>query len=127
MDSQTGRIQKYYGLTLDIQTTQTATVSPDGNTVAYLGPRLSTGPEDCGEGPCPQYALYLARVPAPHRPRRIVNDTGAAGWSPDGKTLVYVHLGRVDAPDRRHRRRRGRSTPEPHVAVGDSPPAWQPR
>ena len=60
--------------------------------VAYLGPRLSTGPEDCGEGPCPQYALYLARMPAPHRPRRIVNDAGPAGWSPDGKTLAYVHL-----------------------------------
>ena len=94
VDSRTGRIQKYFGLTLDIQTTQTATVSPNGLMVAYLGPRLSTGPEDCGEGPCPQYALYLARVPAPHRPRRIVNDTGAAGWSPDGKTLTYVHLDR---------------------------------
>ncbi len=29
VDAQTGRIQKYYGLTLDIQTTQNATVSPD--------------------------------------------------------------------------------------------------
>ena len=59
VDAQTGRIQKYFGLTLDIQTTQNATVSPNDLMVAYLGPRLSTGPEDCGEGPCPQYALYL--------------------------------------------------------------------
>ena len=126
VDSQTGRIQKYYGLTLDIQTTQTATVSPDGNTVAYLGPRLSTGPEDCGEGRCPQYALYLARVPAPHRPRRVVNDTGAAGWSPDGKTLAYVHLDALTLRTVATGATRTIAT-EPHIAVGDSPPAWQPR
>jgi Tol biopolymer transport system component len=126
VDSQTGRIQKYYGLTLDIQTTQTATVSPDGNTVAYVGPRPSTGPEDCGEGRCPQYALYLARVPAPHRPRRVVNDTGAAGWSPDGKSLAYVHLDALTL--RTVATGATRTIPTgPHIAVGDSPPAWQPR
>ena len=126
MDSQTGRIQKYYGLTLDIQTTQTATVSPDARSVAYLGPRPSTGPEDCGEGRCPQYALYLASVPAPHRPRRLVNDTGAAGWSPDGKTLVYVHLDALTLRTVASGATRTIDT-GPHVAVGDSPPAWQPR
>ena len=126
VDSRTGRIQKYYGLSLDIQTTQTATVSPNGLMVAYLGPRLSTGPEDCGEGPCPQYALYLARLPVPHRPRRIVNDSGAAGWSPDGKSLTYVHL---DALTLRTVASGATTTVNtgPHVAVGDSPPAWQPR
>ena len=121
-----GRIQKYYGLTLDIQTTQTATVSPDGNRVAYLGPRFSTGPEDCGEGPCPQFALFTARVPAPHRPRRIVNDTGAAGWSPDGKTLVYVHLEALTLRTVASGKTRTIDT-KPHLAAGDSPPAWQPR
>ena len=94
--------------------------------VAYLGPRLSTGPEDCGEGPCPQFALYLARVPAPHRPRRIVNDTGAAGWSPDGKTLVYVHLDALTLRTVASGKTRTIETGT-HVAVGDSPPAWQPR
>ena len=126
VDAQTGRIQKYYGLTLDIQTTQNATVSPNGLMVAYLGPRLSTGPDDCGEGPCPQYALYMARMPAPHRPRRIVNDAGAAGWSPDGKTLAYVHLNaltlRIVATGATRTIKTG-----PHPPVGDSPPAWQPR
>lgn len=126
VDSMTGKIQKYFGLTLDIQTTQTATVSPDGRTIAYIGPRPSTGPEDCGEGRCPQYALYLARVPAPHRPRRIVNDTGAAGWSPDGKTLTFVHLKALTLRTVASGATRTIST-APHVAVGDSPPAWQPR
>lgn len=126
VDSRTGAIQKYYGLTLDLQTTQTADVSPNGLMVAYLGPRLSTGPEDCGEGPCPQYGLYLARVPAPHRPRRIVNDTGAAGWSPDSRTLAYVSRGALTLRTVASGATRAIKT-GPHIPVGDSPPAWQPR
>ena len=126
VDSRTGRIQKYYGLTLDIQTTQNATVSPNSTQVAYLGPRVSTGPEDCGEGPCPQFALYLARVPAPHRPRRIVNDSGAAGWSADGKSLAYVHLDKLTLRTMATGATRAIDTGV-HIASGDSPPAWQPR
>lgn len=126
VDSLTGKIQKYLGLTLDIQTTQTATVSPDGRTVAYIGPRPSTGPADCGEGRCPQYALYTAGVPVPHRPRRLVNDTGPAGWSPDGRTLVYVHRGALTLRTVGSGATRTIAT-EPHIAAGDSPPAWQPR
>jgi Tol biopolymer transport system component len=126
VDSLTGKIQKYFGLTLDIQTTQSATVSPDARSVAYVGPRPSTGPEDCGEGRCPQYALYLARVPAPHRPRRLVNDTGPAGWSPDGKTLAYVHLGALTFQTVATGATRTIET-KPHIVTGDSPPAWQPR
>jgi dipeptidyl aminopeptidase/acylaminoacyl peptidase len=126
VDSLTGKIQRYFGLTLDIQTTQTATVSPDIRSVAYIGPRQSTGAEDCGEGRCPQYALYLARVPAPHRPRRLVNDTGPAGWSPDGTILAYAHLDALTLRTVATGATRTIAT-KPHVAAGDSPPAWQPR
>jgi Tol biopolymer transport system component len=126
VDSRTGRIQKYFGLTLDLQTSQNATVSSDGRMVAYIGHRLSTGPEDCGEGPCPQFALYTARLPVPHRARRVVNDTGAAGWSPDGKSLAYVHLGALTLRTLSTGATRTIAT-KPHVAAGDSPPAWQPR
>jgi TolB protein len=126
IDARTGAVKTYYGLTLDIQTTQHATVSPDGRTVAYVGPRLSTGAPDCGEGRCPQFALYLARVPAPHRPRKLLNDTGPAGWSPDGKTLVFVSHGVLSLRPAAGGTRRSIPT-TPHVANGDSPPAWQPR
>ena len=112
-------------MTLDIQTAQTATLSPNRRKIAYVGPRVSTGPDDCGEGPCPQYGLYLANVPKPHRARRIVNDTGPAGWSPDGKSLVFVSRGALtlwacqQAEDG--------DLHGAHIATGDAPPAWQPR
>jgi Tol biopolymer transport system component len=126
VDPRTGRSLKYYGLRLDIQTAHAATVSPNGRRIAYVGPRLSTGPEDCGEGPCPQFGLYLANVPAPHRARRIVNDTGPAGWSPDSKNLAFVAKGALTLRSVSG----GNSTliaTVPHTATGDSPPAWQPR
>jgi TolB protein len=128
IDARTGRVLRYYGLNLDPVTAQTAALSPNARDLAYVGPRLSTGPEDCGEGPCPQFGLYLARVPPPHRPRRIVNDTGPAGWSPDGRTLAYVSLGVLAL--RPAVAAAARPTPievGAHVATGDAPPAWQPR
>jgi Tol biopolymer transport system component len=126
VDSRTGKILHFYGMTLDLQTTQTATLSPNRRKIAYVGPRISTGPPDCGEGRCPQYGLYLASVPKPHKPRKIVNDTGPAGWSPDGKTLVFVAKGAVTLWVVASKQTTALSTGT-HVATGDSPPAWQPR
>ena len=126
MDSRSGKVLKYYGMTLDIQTAQTATLSPGARKIAYVGPRISTGPEDCGEGPCPQYGLYMANVPKPHRPRRIVNDAGPAGWSPDGKTIVFVTRGALMLRAVEGTTRSAIATGA-HVPTGDAPPAWQPR
>jgi TolB protein len=126
VDVRSGNVLKYYGLTLDIQTAQTATLSPNHRMIAYVGPRVSTGPDDCGEGPCPQYGLYLANVPKPHRPRRIVNDTGPADWSPDGKTLAFVSRGVLTLWLVATKQRTDIAT-GPHVVTGDAPPAWQPR
>lgn len=127
IDPRTGKIRKYFGVNLDIQVSQTATVSPDARKVAYVGPRVSTGPEDCGEGPCPQFGLYLANVPAPHRPRRIVNDTGPAGWSPDARNLVFVSRGVLTLWSVSTGARTTTIASAPHIATGDAPPAWQPR
>jgi TolB protein len=126
VDSRSGKVLTYYGMSLDIQTAQTATLSPNRRKIAYVGPRVSTGPDDCGEGPCPQYGLYLASVPKPHSPRRIVNDTGPAGWSPDGKSLVFVSRGALTLWVVASRQGTAIST-GPHVATGDASPAWQPR
>jgi Tol biopolymer transport system component len=126
IDSRTGQIQKYYGVTLDIQTGQTATVSPNGRQVAFVNPRRSTGPPDCGEGRCQQFGLYLAQVQAPHRQRKLLNDAGAAGWSPDGKTLVYAARGVLTLRLLSSGKERAIDTGA-HIAAGDAPPAWQPR
>ena len=64
VDSRTGKVLTYYGMSLDLQTAQSATLSPNRKKVAWVGPRVSTGPDDCGEGPCPQFGLYLANVPS---------------------------------------------------------------
>jgi len=126
IDSRTGRVLKYFGLAIDPQIGQTATVSPDARSVAYVNPRRSTGPPDCGEGRCPQFGLYLASVPAPHRPRRIVDDTGAAGWSPDGKMLAFISKGTLTLRVVATGVQTSISTGS-HVADGDAPPAWQNR
>jgi TolB protein len=126
VDVRSGKVLKYYGLRLDLQSSQTATLSPNRRKIAYVGPRVSTGPEDCGEGPCPQYGLYLANVGKPHHTRRIVNDAGPAGWSPDGKSLVFVSRGTLNHWVVASKQKTAIST-GPHVATGDAPPAWQPR
>jgi Tol biopolymer transport system component len=124
IDVRTGHVQKYFGLAVDTQTGQTATLSPNGRSVAYVGPRISTGPPDCGEGRCPQFGLYLASLPVPHRTHRIVNDTGAAGWSPDGKQLAFVAKGVLTLRNVTTGKQTAIST-DSHVATGDAPPAWR--
>ncbi len=127
VDAVTGQPRTYYGLTLDVQVSQTAAVSPDGRGIVYIGPRISTGPEDCGEGACPQYALYRANVSAPHRARRMVNDTGAAGWSPDGTRVVFLAKGLLRIATSGTFKTVAEIDTAPHTTVGDAPPAWQPR
>jgi dipeptidyl aminopeptidase/acylaminoacyl peptidase len=127
VDVRTGRIQRYYGLTLDLVLSATATLSPGARRIAYLAHRTPTGPEDCGEGPCPQFGLYLANVVSPHRPRRIVNDCGPAAWSPDGGTLAYVWRGALTLWSVTTGKRIGLVRIGEHVPAGDAPPAWQPR
>jgi Tol biopolymer transport system component len=101
-------------MTLEPATAQAATVSPDGRSVAFLGARNNLGPPDCGESVCPAFALYIAGVSGKNR-RRVANDTGPAGWSPDGKTLVYVARGALTLLGERQREedddRDGRAPP----------------
>jgi len=126
VDAQTGRIQRYYGVPLDVQTGQTAAVSPNGRMIATVAPRRSTGPPDCGEGRCPQFGLYVGNVARPHRLHKLLDDTGAAGWSPDSTKLVFAAKGVLTVRVVSTGNQTSIST-GPHVVIGDAPPAWQPR
>lgn len=125
LDARTGRVQKRYSVTLDPAISQAATVSPDARMFAFVAKRPPTGPPDCGESNCPAYALYVAPA-ATGRARRIANDTGPAGWSPDGKSVVFVARGtltlEVVASGKQTKLATGT-----HPPSGDAPPAWQPR
>ena len=125
IDAGNGRVQKYLGVTLDPSSGATATISPDARRIAFIGRRINNGPPDCGESQCPAYALYLSELSGKHK-RRLAIDTGPAGWSPDGKTVVFVSKGvltlEIVAGGARTTIASG-----PHVAAGDAPPAWQPR
>jgi Tol biopolymer transport system component len=125
IDARTGRVLKRFNVRLDPAISQAATVSPDARMFAFVGRRAPTGPPDCGESHCPAYALYVASATT-GRPRRIANDTGPAGWSPDGRTLVFVARGALTLAVVSSAQTTRVAT-GPHVASGDAPPAWQPR
>jgi Tol biopolymer transport system component len=124
IDAKTGRVQGRFDLRAELVSSTAAAVAPDGRSVAYIGRRPLTGPPDCGESPCPMFALYLTSTTR-RKPVKIANGTGPASWLPDGKTLIYVTGGnlRVTRPG-------GKSSTielDSHLAAGDSAPAWQPR
>jgi TolB protein len=125
IDPKSGKVEKILGVTLNPETAQSVTVSPNGRTVTWVDSRISTGPPDCGEGRCPQYALYRSDVSGKGR-RRIANDTGPAGWSPDGRRLVFLLQGALTLFDVASGTKTKLNT-GPHTAAGDAPPAWQPR
>jgi hypothetical protein len=126
IDARTGRVQKRYFVALDTAVSQGMTVSPDARMFAFIARRPPTGPPDCGESNCPAFALYVAASSTPGRRRRIANDTGPAGWSPDAKNVVFVVRGALTLEVVAS----GKQTRIPtvgHPPSGDAPPAWQPR
>ena len=114
VDAQTGRIQKYFGLTLDIQTTQNATVSPNDLMVAYLGPRLS-GPRTAARAvPGTRSTTRASRRPPAaadrqrHRRRRLVAGREDAGLRAPRPREAQDCLVRSDEDDRHRSTRRSR-------------------
>ena len=68
----------------------------------------------------------LSRETCPADVKKFVNDGGPAGWSPDGKRLVFVYRGGLalwPVPPARHAyaARDRKVVPPP----ADAPPAWQ--
>ncbi|MGZ4394737.1 MAG: TolB family protein [Gaiellaceae bacterium] len=122
IDARTGRLLKRVAVPIDLGTSSAATVSPDGQTVAYVAPRPSA--PNCGDVSCAVFALYLANLRG-GRPRLAARDAGPAGWSPDGTQIVFVNRGALAlwpvATGTRTTITAGQSTP-----AGGAPPAWQP-
>jgi len=112
VDTATGRVQKYFGANIDaIWGLNSVTVAPGVSTLTYVGARDPVpGDMDCGDGPCQRFGLYLESLTAKRKvPHMIIKDAGAAGFSPDGKRLVFSAGGglviRSDAEPHAGRRR----------------------
>jgi Tol biopolymer transport system component len=119
IDARTGKPQKHYEFRMDVP--QATTLSPNTKKLAFYGPRPSL--PGCGEVSCLVNAVYLANVPG--GVRKFVNDGGPAGWSSDGKRLVFVYRGGIalwPVSGGAHTL----LTTEKAVPAGDAPPAWQP-
>jgi Tol biopolymer transport system component len=124
VDSRTGKVQKIYNVTLDPTLSQAATLSPNSTRVAFVGKREPTGPPDCGESMCPAYALYVGGLSG--SPKRVARDTGPAGWSPDGKSIVFASHGGLDIATALGANVRPIVSGGAPVVSGTAPPAWQP-
>ncbi len=122
VDARTGRQQQRIAVTIDLGTSNATTLSPNTRRVAFVAPRPST--PNCEDVSCAVFALYVADVG--RRARRFANDTGPAGWSPDGSRIVFVHRGALSlAPVAGGKRTT--ITVGADAPAGDAPPAWQPR
>ena len=102
------------------------TLSPNRSLITFVGARAAEpGDKECGEGPCQRFALYkeslLTKV---KKPQKVTDDTGPAGFSPNGTQLAFVaHGGLVLWP-----LAGGTSTTIPTGDVTptvSAPPAWQ--
>jgi len=85
IDPATGHVQKYYNAQIDaIWGLNSVAVSPNRSTITCLGARdAEPGDKECGEGPCPRFALYKENVVKTKKPQRVVKDAGPATFSPN--------------------------------------------
>jgi Tol biopolymer transport system component len=124
----TGRVQKYYGAEIDaVWGMNTVAVAPAGTTITYVGARKpDPGDTECGESPCPRFALYIEDIRKPSKPRLLVRDAGPATFSPNGRQLAFVSHGGLAlwslAAGRATQIKTGKAYP-----TVSAPPAWQPR
>jgi len=121
VDARTGRQQRHVTLTQDAA--NATTFSPDSKVAMFLGSRPSI--PNCGEVSCIVFALYRADVKT-GKVRKFLNDAGPAGWSSDGKQLVFVYRGGIVLWPLAGGARTTLSTGA-DVTQADAPPAWQPR
>jgi len=127
IDPVTGHVLKYFGAQIDIiYGLNTVAVAPNGSSLTFQGFRgVDPGDKECGEEACPRYALFYENLRIKGKPTKLTNDAGPAGYSPDGKTLVFAGKNALVLRPVAG----GTSTT---IATGDAlpvlaaPPAWQP-
>jgi Tol biopolymer transport system component len=126
IDPTTGHVQKYYGAEIDaVWGMNSVALSPNRSTITFVGARSAEpGDKECGEGPCPRFALYKENILKTKKPQRVVKDAGPATFSPNGTQLAFVAGGGLVLWSLAG----GTSTP---ITTGDvtptvsAPPAWQ--
>jgi dipeptidyl aminopeptidase/acylaminoacyl peptidase len=127
IDPKTGHVQKYYNAQIDaVWGMNSVALSPNRSLLTYVGARnAEPGDKECGEGPCPRFALYKENLlKKPKTPVRVVKDAGPATFSPSGTQLAFVANGGLVLWSLAT----GTSTT---VTTGDAiptvsaPPAWQ--
>jgi len=98
IDSATGRVLKYYGADIDVIWGQmSVAIAPSISKLTYVGARPpEPGDRECGEGPCQRFGLFIESLltKAKH-PTMVLKDAGPAGFSPDGKQIVFVARGKL--------------------------------
>jgi Tol biopolymer transport system component len=88
-----GKVVKYFDAELDpVWGLHNVTISPGVTKLTYVGTRDPIqGDQECGDGPCQRYGLFLEDLTAKRKHARLyVKDTSPAAFSPDGKRIVYV-------------------------------------
>ena len=96
IEPSTGHVMKYYDAQIDaVWGMNSVALSPDRSTITFLGARNpEPGDKECGEGPCPRFALYKEDILKKNKtPQRVVKDTGPATFSPNGTQLAFVASG----------------------------------
>ena len=126
VSASTGKLRRRLGLTYDLNDgTPSWTLSPDGRTIAIDARRPE--PPGCQGLACEVFGLYLGRVSS-GRKRRLTDDAGFAGWTPDSRRLVYATgSGLVVRPVNGSAARTIATGSGGEIQpAGDAPPAWQP-
>jgi Tol biopolymer transport system component len=127
IDPTTGHVLKYYGVNIDaVWGLNSVALSPGRTAITFVGARNpEPGDMDCGDGPCPRFALYKENLLKNKKVQRVAKDAGPATFSRDGKQLAFVSNGGLVLWSL------ASSTPS-ELSTGDAyptltaPPAWQP-
>ena len=126
LNARSGAVERRLGLRFDQNGgTPLWTLSPDGRTAAIVGRRA--GPPGCTGLACEAFGLFVAPVSS-GRLRLLTDEAAYAGWTPDGRRVVYASGAglRIRAVAGGSVRTIALGSGGEIQPEGDAPPAWQP-